>query len=458
MKQFNKILFTFLFAIILFFGGNVLAIAKQNDISSYPTLKEYAVEISETNLIELKLDASNIETNIADEDDYRDVNNYDVGNSPMIIQDYDYYIIYKDGIDFFGKKLTLRLDFVPKWAPTSYSNTTTTYYSFFTIHSSDRRVEFRYNEKGSPNRYGIERQMDITYSFYDEDGNPFDFYGVVGIKDPDGSNLYFDTSRDIYYIDAESDEYEDFPTFANVYHVTDNGVERNRDVSTYDNLIPVFYNRKHSLFISTNYESSISITEMFYTREYIIMPYLYSLKFNINYVLDGGENNSDNPIEYYPGEEKNILNPTKEGYEFLGWEEGNKINKTDVGDKTFTAKWKKIEVPEEPKTYKITTEVENGTIDESKTVNEGEDLVINYKAKDGYYLAKIEIDGKEIKHSEYKEKYEFKNITEDHKIKVTYLLNPPTGSFINYISLGALVIITSVVILLIRKKHNFYKI
>jgi hypothetical protein len=65
--------------------------------------------------------------------------------------------------------------------------------------------------------------------------------------------------------------------------------------------------------------------------------------FNINYVLKGGTNDEDNPIKYSTGEEITINNPTRDGYDFLGWKEGNKIEKWDFGDKTFTAQWKRTE-------------------------------------------------------------------------------------------------------------------
>ncbi len=68
-----------------------------------------------------------------------------------------------------------------------------------------------------------------------------------------------------------------------------------------------------------------------------------TIKYPINYVLDGGTNNSDNPSEYTIENEVNIKDPTKEGYKFIKWEEGNKIEKGSDGEKTFTAKWEKNE-------------------------------------------------------------------------------------------------------------------
>jgi hypothetical protein len=210
------------------------------------------------------------------------------------------------------------------------------------------------------------------------------------------------------------------------------------------------------------------------------MPFFYETtkRFNIKYELDGGTNNENNPTSYISGEEKDILDLTREGYEFVEWKEGNKILKTDVGDKTFTAVWKKIE-------YKIEAEVINGKINNSintaydENVNVevdedgkyiinttyGGDVKVEYGPNDGYILSKITVDGKEVDIKEFKDSYEFKDIRRSHKIKVEYINaapytpadNPKTGpiAILPVILLGTIALI---VYKKTRKKNVISKI
>ena len=63
-------------------------------------------------------------------------------------------------------------------------------------------------------------------------------------------------------------------------------------------------------------------------------------KYDITYRLNGGENNSENPSSYTI--ESGLItlkNPTKDGYDFLRWDEGNTIAAGSTGAKTFTAIW-----------------------------------------------------------------------------------------------------------------------
>lgn len=77
----------------------------------------------------------------------------------------------------------------------------------------------------------------------------------------------------------------------------------------------------------------------------------------IKYILNGGINNSSNPVQYTAEDEIKILNPSREGYKFLGWEEGNNISKGSSGEKVFTAKWEKLPEPDPApveKTFTVT--------------------------------------------------------------------------------------------------------
>lgn len=85
------------------------------------------------------------------------------------------------------------------------------------------------------------------------------------------------------------------------------------------------------------------------------IPMLYK-RDSIFYVMDGGNNNPENPLACCTARERVILrNPTKTGYQFKGWYTDpsftNRISVIEVGstgDKTLYAKWKKIE-SENPK-------------------------------------------------------------------------------------------------------------
>lgn len=108
------------------------------------------------------------------------------------------------------------------------------------------------------------------------------------------------------------------------------------------------------------YEKPYSITQPAkeLNFEYDYYPYDYSITYN----LDGGTNNSANPSKYNVLYGVSLRNPTKTGYKFLGWYEGNKkvtginegadatfsssndlytkLSTRKTGNVTLTAKWK----------------------------------------------------------------------------------------------------------------------
>ena len=103
-------------------------------------------------------------------------------------------------------------------------------------------------------------------------------------------------------------------------------------------------------------------------NEMIYEYYYYPNTYKINYNLDGGSNNSANPSTYNILYGITLQNPTREGYEFVGWYNGNtkvtginqganasfssqsdfydKLNSRTIGDITLTAKWLPIKPPE----------------------------------------------------------------------------------------------------------------
>lgn len=77
--------------------------------------------------------------------------------------------------------------------------------------------------------------------------------------------------------------------------------------------------------------------------------FLYRLVHSMKYVLDGGVNHPDNPLVFTESDAFPLKEPTKEGYEFLGWYTDstfqNQITEVAAGteeDITVYAQWKKI--------------------------------------------------------------------------------------------------------------------
>lgn len=113
--------------------------------------------------------------------------------------------------------------------------------------------------------------------------------------------------------------------------------------------------------------------------------------YNITYSLDGGTNHLSNPTDYtVESETITIKEPTKSGYDFLGWTwngqtsavKSPQIDKGNAGDITYTANWKASE-------YAITYELDNGVLETDKTnpesyTIESEDITLNNPTKKGY--------------------------------------------------------------------------
>ncbi|MDD2957109.1 MAG: InlB B-repeat-containing protein [Lachnospiraceae bacterium] len=71
--------------------------------------------------------------------------------------------------------------------------------------------------------------------------------------------------------------------------------------------------------------------------------------YKVVYKLNGGKNNSDNPVSYAKGKKVVLKKPSRKGYAFAGWYSDSKLTKKvsgistkDTKKKTFYAKWKKI--------------------------------------------------------------------------------------------------------------------
>lgn len=104
----------------------------------------------------------------------------------------------------------------------------------------------------------------------------------------------------------------------------------------------------------TEEENVIKLVTVVGDKEYLIDEFIYEqevvpTKYTISYDLDGGLFNGEAVTEFTAGENVTLLTPVKEGYEFLGWYQGDEKVET-ITDKNYelVAKWKKIEEQTEP--------------------------------------------------------------------------------------------------------------
>ncbi|MDD8047973.1 MAG: hypothetical protein PHH04_00055 [Thomasclavelia sp.] len=86
----------------------------------------------------------------------------------------------------------------------------------------------------------------------------------------------------------------------------------------------------------------------------------------------------------------------------------------------------KVDVVNVPNRYTITTNVTNGTVvsnnstTDKKTVDEGNNYIVEYQPNDGYVIDTIKVDGVVVDPSTYEKSYSFTNITTNHVVDVVY--------------------------------------
>ncbi len=126
-----------------------------------------------------------------------------------------------------------------------------------------------------------------------------------------------------------------------------------------------------------------SMGDRFYIANYAENSY------NITYNLNGGSLEYDNPSSYkYEGVTIQLMNPTKEGYDFAGWIGSNgttpQITATipmhSTGDKAFEATWT-------PTVYELNYNLVGGTLENSNPANytiESSEITLNEPEKEGY--------------------------------------------------------------------------
>ena len=142
--------------------------------------------------------------------------------------------------------------------------------------------------------------------------------------------------------------------------------------------------RRGYTFDKWNYDFSTPIT-----KDTIINAKWNIITYNISYNLNGGTIDGKNPTTYTVEDEITLIKPTKRGYN-ANWDNGGKISKGSIGDKTFNANWTAI-------VYKISYNLNGGTINgENPTTYTVEDEITltNTPTKRGYNFANWDNGGK----------------------------------------------------------------
>lgn len=141
--------------------------------------------------------------------------------------------------------------------------------------------------------------------------------------------------------------------------------------------------------------------------------------YTISYDLNGGEA-SNLVTNFEAGTKVELIVPEKEGYDFLGWYQGNnKIEVIEDQNYTLVANWK-------IKTYTITYDLDGGSCDDLiEKFEHGQSVNLKTPAKEGHIFSgwyqgeeKIEV----INNQNYTlvAKWEVENVTKAYKVKIHF--------------------------------------
>lgn len=120
------------------------------------------------------------------------------------------------------------------------------------------------------------------------------------------------------------------------------------------------------------------------------------VKYSITYDLNGGINNSSNPVEFVKGEEVNLQPATKDGCFFIGWELNGEIvtiiSSEITSDITLKAIFEKVIVINK---HNIVYDLDEGINDSSNPTEfiEGEVVTLQPATKEGYTFIGWELNG-----------------------------------------------------------------
>ena len=170
--------------------------------------------------------------------------------------------------------------------------------------------------------------------------------GISGIQ---GSNLIVD--------DKAFKDYGNEFTLIIINYTTTTGieVEMTSTATMTGGGIGVPAEIESSKYIATQYSTgdadyvsfSVAVNSVFPQTTMLKINILECSDFMIQYDLDGGTNNEDNPTRYSTGNHIGLEVPTREGYEFVGWTGSNgttpellvDVEQGSTGHKTYTANW-----------------------------------------------------------------------------------------------------------------------
>ncbi len=126
------------------------------------------------------------------------------------------------------------------------------------------------------------------------------------------------------------------------------------------NGVYMFYGRQNGVLIHSSMKDKI-------TSDFHMYAIWSPIKYNIIYHLDEGINDVSNPDTYRTDQIVTLMNPTKEGYRFVGWyvDEGYtktiaKIEKGTIGELHLYAKWECLHERIKLQKYKEATCCEEG--------------------------------------------------------------------------------------------------
>ena len=156
-------------------------------------------------------------------------------------------------------------------------------------------------------------------------------------------------------------------------------------------------------------------------------PIAYAITYNLN----GGEVATENPATYtIETPNFTLVNPTREGYTFLGWTgtdlldvtQAVTIVKGSIGDRTYTANWQLNE-------YKVTIAVTvNGSVEASTlTPLHGEDVVLTITPVQDYLLESLTVNGEDVTEQVVEGKYTIVSVKGDVTVTATFMEDPLVG-------------------------------
>lgn len=145
--------------------------------------------------------------------------------------------------------------------------------------------------------------------------------------------------------------------------------------------------------------------------------------YKIKYVLNGGDNDPNNPHGYMGTVDITPRAAKKAGYNFEGWfydaeftKPADTIAKGTNADVTLYAKFAKAD----SNVVFVQTSVKGGSITNDRRAQKGDTVTITYKPNKGYVLKSVKVDGVAVDIKQFAESYTFENLDGDHKIDVVF--------------------------------------